>query len=160
MTKKLKALTDINERNAEFWREQSRLFEERVTKRPHDLSHVVKQTMKRIEDGAIKKVESLEFQMAELDVLRSIDQSVKAKKQRQRTKRHREIVIQAMRTAHSDDQTLDDFLDSKKEGAIQITKPGAKDGGKYLITCDELENDAKFSKSTIGGWWTAAKKQS
>ncbi|MDB5776144.1 MAG: hypothetical protein JWP38_2277 [Herbaspirillum sp.] len=158
MKKNSKTPVDINKRNAEFWKEKSRLFEERVTKRPHDLSHVVKQTTKRIEDGAIKKVESLEFQMAELDALRNIDQSAKAKMKRQRAKGHREIVIQAMRTEHQDYQTLDDFLDSKEDGSIQITKPGAKDGGKYQISCDELESDAKFSKSTIYEWWNIAKK--
>lgn len=158
MTKKL-TLADINERNAEFWKEQSRLFEEGIVKRPHDLKHAIDKSNERIEDGAFKKVLSLESQMAELGALRDADQSVRATGTRKRARNHRQIVIEAMRAARTSQQKLPDFLDAANNGSItgiEIKPPGPRDGGKYCVTCDELSNDAKFAKSTIDSWWTAA----
>jgi RNA polymerase-binding transcription factor DksA len=51
---------DINARNQEFWAEENRKFSERIAKRPHDLKHAIDKTHERIEDGAFKKVRSLE----------------------------------------------------------------------------------------------------
>lgn len=159
MTKK-PTPADINKCNAEFWEEQSRLFEKRIAKRPHDLEHVVDKTNERIDDGALKKVRSLEAQMEELDALRGADQSVRASGPRTRKRAHREIVIEAMRPATHTSQ-LDDFLDAAATGSIdgiEIIPPGPRDGGKYVVRCDELDSDSRFSYSTIGGWWTDAKK--
>ncbi|MEM5419626.1 hypothetical protein [Paraburkholderia ferrariae] len=153
---------DINERNREFWEKETQKFQERAAKRPHDLQHVVHKTSERVEDGAIGRVKSLEAQMAELDALRGADQSVRAKGRRKRARSHRDIVIDAMRPARREQRTFIEFLDSAEKGSIsgiEIRRPGPRDGGKFLITCDELDSDAKFSKSTIEGWWTAADSQ-
>ncbi|PRY03813.1 hypothetical protein [Paraburkholderia sp. BL25I1N1] len=150
---------DINERNREFWETENRKFQERIAKRPHDLQHVVQKTNERVEDGAIGRVKSLEAQMAELDALRGADQSVRAKGPRKRARSHREIVIEAMRPARREQRTFLEFLDAAGKGSIsgiEIRLPGPRDGGKFLISCDELDSDAKFSESTIEGWWTAA----
>jgi hypothetical protein len=158
MTKK-PTPADINARNAEFWEKQSRAFEEGIAKRPHDLKHVVDKTHERIEDGAFKKVRSLESQMVELGALRDADQSVRASGTRKRARNHRQIVIEAMRAARTNQQELPDFLDAANNGSIpgiEIKPLGPRGGGKYCVTCDELSNDAKFAKSTIDGWWTAA----
>jgi hypothetical protein len=157
MTKEKK---DINESNREFWETENRKFLDRVQKRPHDLQHAVQKTHERIEDGAFKKVKSLEAQMAELDALRRADQSVRASTTRKRKREHGQIVTEAMRLARRDGQDLQSFLDAAANGSIsgieRIVAPGPRDGGKYLISCDELSEDAKFSLKTIGGWWTKA----
>ena len=161
MTKKPDA-GDINARNEEFWAKENRKFSERITKRPHDLKHVLDKTHERIEDGAFKKVSSLEAQMAELDALRGADQSARASAPRTRARSHREITIESMRGARRNKDTLQDFLDAAEIGSIpnlEIKQPGPRDGGKYLVSCDELNKDAKFSKSTIEGWWTAAEPE-
>jgi hypothetical protein len=159
MTKK-PSLADINRRNAEFWEKQSASFDERVSKRPHDLDYVVKKTQERIEDGAIVRIPSLEAQIQELSVLRDADQSVRASSARKRKRDHRQIVIEAMRTMVRTSR-LEDFLEAAANGSIEgieIKAPGPRDGSKYSVTCDELDKDRKFSYSTISGWWTAAKK--
>lgn len=152
---------DINARNEEFWAEENRKFAERISKRPHDLKHAIEKTHERIEDGAFKKVRSLESQMAELAALRGADQAVRASGPRKRARSHREIVIEAMQVARKNQQTLHDFLDAAEEGSIsgiEIKQPGPKGGGKYFVSCDELSRDAKFSRSTVEGWWTAAEQ--
>lgn len=165
MTKKL-SLADINARNAEFRKEQSRVFNEQIAKRPHDLKHVVDKTQERIEDGAFKKVPSLESQMAELGALRDADQSVKAKSSRQRARGHADIVTESMRVAVKSGYSLPRFLKSAAtEGnwpGITIEehsgqfKPGTE---RYTVSCDEMESKAEkvFAHKTLSGWWTIAK---
>lgn len=153
---------DINTRNQEFWEEENRKFSERIAKRPHDLKHAIDKTHERIEDGAFKKVRSLESQMAELATLRDADQSARASAPRKRARGHREITIEAMQIARRNKDSLQDFLDAAENGSVsglEIKQPGPRDGGKYLITCDELSAEAKFSRSTIEGWWTAAEPE-
>lgn len=174
---------DINKRNAEFWDEQSRLFDERIAKRPHDLKHVIDKTHERIEDGAFKKVLSLESQMAELGALRSEDQSIKSRgKPRKRPRSYRDIAIEAMRHARQNDMSMDDFLKSSAnkgfEPVLKLERLTSEQGEKYKVSCSDLpvpdldkladgeSIDAdgclwkEFSFKAIEGWWTAAAKKS
>jgi hypothetical protein len=100
--------------------------------------------------------------VAELSALRDADQSARASAPRKRAKGHRGIVIEAMQIARRNKDSLHDFLDAAENGSVsglEIRQPGPRDGGKYLITCDELSTESKFSKSTIEGWWTAAEPE-